>query len=281
MSPLALRIPTRPHALTPEAQVGRVLPFMKRRQVGPFVFLDHLGPLSFAPGRGLDTPAHPHIGLSTLTWLFEGRFLHSDSLGSVQPIRPGEVNWMTAGRGIVHAEQNVVEPGQPGRVHGLQFWVALPEAEEERAPAFQHVGGEGLPRLEREGAKGVLVAGEALGARSPVEVFSPLHLIVWELEAGARLPLLPGTEERGLYVLEGGLELPGEALTVEELGVLEMGWEGEVRASGATRLAAFGGQPLGPRFMKWNYVSSRKERVEQAERDWAEGRFPAIPAAAP
>lgn len=259
--------------------VARLLPAVQRRMVGPFIFLDHFGPAELRPPRALDVRPHPHIGLATVTYLLEGEILHRDSLGSAQRIEPGAVNWMTAGRGIVHSERTPPERrGAPSRLHGLQLWVALPSGDEEAAPAFHHHPAASLPILEGEGARLRLLAGRAFGVRSPVRAFSPLLLVDAALEAGALLPLPAERLELGAYVVEGALGLEGHRLGAGRLHVLRPGAGPALRAVGPTRVLLLGGEPLGePRHAWWNFVSTSRERIEAARADWAEGRFPTIP----
>jgi redox-sensitive bicupin YhaK (pirin superfamily) len=258
--------------------VRRALPSAKRRAVGPFVFFDHMGPARFAPGEGIDVRPHPHIGLATVTYLFEGEIVHRDSLGFVQPIRPGDVNWMTAGRGIVHSERTGPEVrARGGPLHGIQAWVGLPRADEEAEPAFRHHPGGSLPVLERPGARLRLVAGAAFGERSPVAARSPLFYVDAALEDGARLDP-PEAAERAVYVAEGAVECAGERIAAGRLAVLAPGAAAPLRAAGRTRAVLFGGDPLeGERILWWNFVASSRERLERAKRDWAEGRFDAVP----
>lgn len=259
--------------------VARLLPAVARQMVGPFIFLDHFGPAELRPPRALDVRPHPHIGLATVTYLLEGEILHRDSLGSVQPIRPGAVNWMTAGRGIVHSERTPPAlRGAPSRLHGLQLWVALPRDAEEAAPAFHHHPAETLPALEAEGARLRLLAGRAFGARAPPRALSPLVLADVALEAGAMLPLPAERVELGAYVLEGVLEAGGHRLEAGHLHVLRPGAAPLLRARGPARVLLLGGEPLGERrHAWWNFVSTSRERIEEARADWAAGRFPAIP----
>lgn len=260
--------------------VRRLLPHRTRRQVGPFVFLDHLGPVDFAPGSGVSVRPHPHIGLATVTYLFEGEILHRDSLGYVQPIRPGEVNWMTAGRGIVHSERSAPEVrAAGGRLHGIQAWVALPQADEEMEPAFDHHPAATLPRFTLGGAALTLIAGSAYGERAPAAVRAPTFYLDARLAAGAALPLPEEHAERAVYVAEGDIELDGEPLRTGQLAVLAAGGAPLLRSAAPARVMLLGGAPLDgpPRTIWWNFVSSRRERIEQAKRDWAEGRFAAVP----
>jgi len=259
--------------------VRRVLPAIGHRTVGPFIFLDHMGPAVFAPGDGLDVGPHPHIGLATVTYLFAGELVHRDSLGSEQPIRPGDVNWMTAGRGIVHSERTAAERRRTGAdVHGLQLWVALPAAEEERAPSFHHHPGPTLPELDRAGVRLRVLAGAAYGATSPIATLSPLFYVDAALPAGATLDLPDDHAERALYVVDGAVTAGGVTATAGRMLVAAPGAPVTVRAEAATRLALLGGAALdGPRHMLWNFVASSRDRLDQARRDWQDHRFPTIP----
>ncbi len=264
--------------------VLRALPQARRRMVGPFVFLDQMGPAEFKPageggGAGMSVRPHPHIGLSTVTYLFEGEAMHRDSLGTVQSIRPGEVNWMTAGRGIQHSERSpeaVAREG--GRMFGIQIWVALPKAQEETAPTFHHHAASEIPERDDGGARVRLVAGTLEELRSPVRAHSPLFYAVVELEEGAVFRLPPEYDERGLYVVDGSVSPGDGTLRPSELAVFERGGEVLLRACEPSRLLLFGGEPLeGPRHIWWNFVSSSKERIEQAKADWRAQRFGTIP----
>jgi redox-sensitive bicupin YhaK (pirin superfamily) len=247
--------------------------------VGPFIFFDHMGPAALAPGDGLDVRPHPHIGLATVTYLFDGEILHRDSVGSVQPIRPGDVNWMTAGRGIVHSERTPPGLRAAGtRVHGIQTWVALPRAHEETAPAFAHHPAATLPVVTLPGVAVRVIAGTALGARSPVDVFSPTLYAAAELAPGARLALPPEHEERAVYLVDGAASVAGVALEPGTMAVLAPGADAEVRADAASIVMLLGGAKMdGARFIWWNFVSSSRERIEQAKADWREDRFPPVP----
>jgi hypothetical protein len=247
--------------------------------VGPFVFFDQFGPVEFAAGRGLDVRPHPHIGLATVTYLFSGGIVHRDSLGFVQPIAPGDVNWMTAGGGIVHSERTDAESRkQPQRLEGIQIWVALPTRHEETAPAFRHYPAATLPLIEGEGKSVRVVAGSLLGQRSPVQTLSELFYAAATLAPGASLPLDAEHEERAAYLLEGTVEADGRAFAPGRLLVFAPGRPLTLRAATAARLLLLGGAPLdGPRHIWWNFVSSRKERIEQARDDWQQGRFAAVP----
>lgn len=256
-------------------EVRRVLPSAKRRMVGPFVFLDQMGPALFDTGHGIDVRPHPHIGLATVTYLLDGAILHRDSLGSVQPITPGAVNWMTAGSGIVHSERTAPEVrAARHRLFGLQMWVALPAAKEETSPAFTHYAASAIPQVEGEGVTARIVAGEGFGARSPVETQSALFFHDLELAPGARMVIPTGYEERALYLIDGHVQVDGTVYAPGQLLVLGPGHAIEVEAAEGARLAALGGEPLdGPRHIWWNFVSSSLERIEQAKADWTRDRF--------
>jgi redox-sensitive bicupin YhaK (pirin superfamily) len=258
--------------------VGRVLPAPARRALGPFVFLDHMGPAEFAPGHGFDVRPHPHIGLATVTSLFEGEMMHRDSLGFVQAIRPGELNWMTAGRGIVHSERSPDSlRSSGGRLHGLQLWVALPRSAEECEPTFEHLEGDALPSFELNGARLRLLAGEAYGHTAKVRVASRLFYVLVELAEGASLAVPEEYGERGAYIVSGSIGFGGSVHAARRLLAFKEG-RAEVTAREPTRLALIGGDPLdGMRYIEWNFVSSSRERIEVAKRDWRERRFPLIP----
>jgi len=257
--------------------VRRLLPAAAQRAVGPFVFFDHFGPITAGPDDNHDVRPHPHIGLATVTYLFEGAMQHADSTGAVQRIEPGAVNWMTAGSGIVHSERTPADlRGRPRRSHGLQLWMALPEADEEGPCSFSHTPAADLPELEIGGARVRVLAGEAFGAVSPVAVRSPTLYLDIVMSAGDALPL-PLAEERALYVVEGALLLDGEPLRPQTMTVLAPGDEPLLSADGEARAVLIGGAPLGHRHMWWNFVSSRKDRIVQAADDWAAGRFAAVP----
>jgi redox-sensitive bicupin YhaK (pirin superfamily) len=261
-------------------EVRRALPSAQRRTVGPFVFFDQMGPVAFLAGKGLDVRPHPHIGLATVTYLFEGEILHRDSLGTVQPIRPGAVNWMTAGRGIVHSERTPPElrAREGARLFGVQTWVALPEAFEEAAPAFAHHRADQLPVLEEPGKRLRLIVGTFYGARSPVVVFSEMFYADAELKNGARLDVPAEHAERAIYVVAGRIEIAGTPIDAGRLIVLGPSADIAIAARGPARLLLFGGAPLdGPRHLWWNFVSSSQERIEQAKEDWKAGRFTPVP----
>lgn len=259
--------------------VRRILPYAKRRHVGPFVFFDHMGPVEFAPGHGLDVRPHPHIGLATVTYLFEGEIMHRDSLGVVQPIRPGDVNWMVAGRGIVHSERTRDELRRSGTaLHGIQSWLALPQSQEETAPDFRHHPAASLPEIELPGARMRLIAGEAFGAASPVQTFAPMFYLDAVLDDEAVLPLPEEYEERAVYVAIGMVVLDGERYEAGSMLVLKPGSRPRITAQGPARLMLLGGAPLdGERHLWWNFVSSSKGRIEQAKADWRAGRFAMVP----
>jgi redox-sensitive bicupin YhaK (pirin superfamily) len=277
MPPPAAVIRPQPRDLGGGFIVRRLLPAAERRSIGPFVFFDHFGPVVAGPQDAHDVRPHPHIGLATVTCLFEGAMLHRDSTGAVQRIEPGAVNWMTAGRGIVHSERTPDDlRGQIRRSHGLQLWVALPEEDETLPPAFVHTPAADLPVLEVGGARLRLLVGEAFGAVSPVAVRSPMLYLHADLDAGDAFPL-PLAAERAVYVVDGAVELDGVPLAPQTLNVVPPGEEPLLSASGPARVALVGGAPLGPRFVWWNFVSSRAERIRQAAQDWAAGRFDPVP----
>jgi len=259
--------------------VRRALPSMRRRMVGPFIFFDQVGPVVFRGGEGLDVRPHPHIGLATVTYLFEGEILHRDSLGSVQPIRPGAVNWMTAGRGIAHSERTPpAVRAAGGRLFGIQIWVALPKKDEEMDPAFAHTPAAALPVMEDGGARVRLIAGSLHGARSPVPTRSELVYADASLEPGARLEMPADHEERAVFVAEGSIGVGGEDFVAGQLVILRPRTSTVVEARGAARLLLLGGATMdGPRHIWWNLVSSSREQIEQAKADWANGRFPQVP----
>jgi redox-sensitive bicupin YhaK (pirin superfamily) len=265
----------REHDLGDGFIVRRLLPVLLARHVGPFVFYDHMGPAVFAPGKGMDVRPHPHIGLATVTWLFEGTIRHRDSVGSLADITPGAVNWMTAGRGIAHSERTPPDARRDGqRMHGIQVWVALPRADEEVAPEFHHHDAQSLPRIQRNSAELVLIAGTAYGETSPVKVFAPMFFIEARLEAGAELALPEEHAERGVHVIEGEVSWGDVTLAATQMAVQAGESAPALRAKTASRLMLFGGAPLdGERHLWWNFVSSSRERIEQAKADWAAQRF--------
>ncbi|WP_292051718.1 MULTISPECIES: pirin family protein [unclassified Brevundimonas] len=262
-------------------EVSRILPHAQKRMVGPFVFLDQMGPAEFAPGsEAINVRPHPHIGLSTLTYLFEGEIMHRDNLGYTQPIRPGEVNWMTAGSGIVHSERtDPLKKSQGGAMHGMQAWVALPVEKEEIAPSFTHLGEEAQPTDTSNGIFTRLVAGEAFGERAGTPVESPLFYLHYELPAGASFAPPPGPgkaggySERALYVAAGEIEVDHQRFHTGQMVVLAAHAEPRVTALQAATVMVLGGEPVGERLIWWNFVSSSKARMEQAKADWTAGRM--------
>ena len=259
--------------------VRRALPSARSRMVGPFIFFDHFGPAEFRAGNGLDVRPHPHIGLATVTYLFDGEIMHRDSLGTAAPIKPGEVNWMTAGRGIVHSERTGAEKRVTGSpIHGLQMWVALPEAKEEMAPAFAHHEVGEFPLIMDDGKAIRVVIGSLYGERSPVPTMHETMFANIALRAGATLPLDADHEERALYVIDGSVDISGDTFEPRRLLVFKPGDRVTIKALTDAHLVICGGAPMdGPRHIWWNFVSSRKERIEQAKAEWAAGHFGKVP----
>jgi redox-sensitive bicupin YhaK (pirin superfamily) len=258
--------------------VSRVLPSPKLRHLGPFVFFDHMGPADFAPGTGVDVRPHPHIGLATVTYLFEGGLTHRDSLGTVIDIAPGAVNWMTAGRGIVHSERSPAALRAAGhRLHGIQSWLALPVAHAETAPAFVHHPADTLPSITLDNARRTLIAGTAFGAVSPVATLAPMFYMDVDAQPGAKVYLPHEHEERAIYVVEGAIDLQGERCEAGSMQIVapgELFWTAITRA----RVMMLGGAPLdGPRIIDWNFVSHDPERIQRARDDWRHGRFDMVP----
>jgi redox-sensitive bicupin YhaK (pirin superfamily) len=253
--------------------VGRVLPAAERRMVGPFVFFDHMGPLDMAPGvsRAVDVRPHPHIGLSTVTYLFSGEIVHRDSVGSEQAIRPGEVNWMVAGRGITHSERFELARREGDHLHGIQAWVALPKEDEETEPSFSHHAGDDLPVWREGGVRGRLIAGHACGLNAKVRTHSPLFYVHLDMDSGATAAL-PDQPERALYVAAGAVEVAGQRCVTGEMAILGPG-AASLSALSPSIVMLLGGEPLGERFLYWNFVSSSKERIEAEKADWAAGRM--------
>ena len=278
MDTQAILIDGRLHDLGDGFTVRRLLPVFEARHVGPFVFYDHMGPADFAPGRGMDVRPHPHIGLATVTWLFDGTIRHRDSLGSLADIQPGAVNWMTAGGGIVHSERTPPEARAAGqRLHGIQVWVALPRDHAEIAPEFHHHEADALPRVRQPGVELVLITGTGWGVASPVKVYASMYFAEVRFDAGAELALPAEHAEHGVHVIEGELEWAGLSLDAGRMAVQTGASPPPLRARRASRVMLFGGAPLdGERHLWWNFVASSRERIEQAKADWQEGRFPKV-----
>lgn len=260
--------------------VGRLLPFKQKRTVGPFAFIDHMGPAALKEYENLDVPPHPHIGLSTLTYLFEGSIMHKDSIGSDIEIKPGAVNWMTAGKGVVHSERTPEYLRSTDKhLHGLQIWVALPKELEETEPSFHHVEAASLPAWEEGGMHFKLIAGEALGHKSPVPVHSPLYFIEIKSEKGGKVKI--GDQlfgESALYILEGSIEDGGNTYEPKHILIANDTKLCEFEMLPETTVYIFGGTPFPEqRYIFWNFVSSRAERIEQAKEDWVNKKFPLVP----
>ena len=256
-------------------EVGRVLPHQRRRMVGPFIFFDHLGPKSLPAGipKNVDVRPHPHIGLSTVTYLFDGEIMHRDSVGSEMAIRPGEVNWMVAGRGITHSERFEKARARGDAIHGIQSWVALPTQDEETAPDFAHYGRDDLPTFESGGLSMRLIAGAAFGVKSPVKTHSPLFYLHWTLDADATAQLPRDYSERAVYVVSGRVEVGGQSIEAGHMLVFSKAVDVVLTATEPTVLMALGGESVGERYIDWNFVSSSSERIEQAKADWRAGRM--------
>ena len=259
--------------------VRRVLPAARQRSVGPFIFFDHFGPVAVPPGANNDVRPHPHIGLATVTYLFDGAMMHRDSLGTEQLIEPGAINWMTSGRGIVHSERRPAGlQGKAYGLHGLQLWAALPVAHEEDEPSFAHTPADAIPEVREQDARVRVLIGDAFGAKSPVQTFAPTLYLDVALAAGDKLVLPPLAPEMAVYVVEGQVSVDGEAPAPHAMVVLRPGAEAEIAAASAARFVVVGGEPLdGPRHMWWNFVSSRKERILQAADDWEAQRMGLVP----
>ncbi len=260
-------------------QVQRLLPSIDARMVGPFIFFDHFGPATFASGNGVDVRPHPHIGLATVTYLLEGAMMHRDSLGSVQRIEPGDVNWMTAGVGIVHSERTPPEERKSGhRLHGLQTWVALPTAHEQVEPSFVHHAAAALPTVALPGVSIRVIAGTAFGQRSPAPTFSPTFYVAVEMEPGSAFDLHPEHEERGVYGIEGEIVVAGEALAGHHMAVLRSWTTVKIEARSRALLVLLGGSKVdGERLIWWNFVGSSKELIDSASARWQERGFPLVP----
>jgi redox-sensitive bicupin YhaK (pirin superfamily) len=256
-------------------EVGRVLPFTRRHMVGPFIFFDHIGPTNFLAGipKTVDVRPHPHIGLATVTYLFAGEIMHRDSVGVQQAIQPNEVNWMIAGRGITHSERFEKARAQGGPMHGIQAWVALPNEHEETEPSFGHFGAEALPVHEDSGLRTRLLAGSAFGLTAGVKTHSPLFYAHWEIAPGARAALPATFSERALYVAAGEIEARGSRYGAGKMLVFDAGEDTSITATQPATVMALGGEPVGERFIEWNFVSSSRARIEQAKADWRAGRM--------
>lgn len=262
-----------------EFQVRRLLPAFPHKMMGPFIFFDHMGPVRFAPGQGVNVRPHPHIGLATVTYLFEGAIVHRDSLGKVQRIEPGDVNWMTAGSGIVHSERSSPEDRAAGLpLHGIQTWVALPLADEQAQPAFHHHPKSTLPAITEAGAQLRVIAGHAWGMRSPVQTYSDTLYVAAAMEAGGKIALPAEHEQRAVYAAEGEVEVAGEPLAPQHMAVLPEGRTVVIEAVSAARIMLLGGARMdGDRHIWWNFVASSHELIEDAKRRWREQRFAAVP----
>ena len=260
-------------------EIRRALPTSQRQMVGPFIFFDHIGPAEFLVGNGIDVRPHPHIGIATVTYLYEGEIVHRDNLGFHQTIRPGEVNWMTAGRGISHSERTPGDLRASGsKIFGMQTWVALPKSVEEVDPEFTHHTVDELPVIEDGGAQVRLIVGSLFGKRSPAKTFSEMFYADVSLKPGARIPLDASYEERSVYVLDGEIEIAGDVFGPGRLLVFRPGDQLTIAARTPARITLQGGEPMdGPRYLWWNFVSSSQERIEQAKADWKAKRFGMIP----
>lgn len=259
--------------------VQRLLPSLTTKMIGPFIFFDHFGPIAFAPGAGADVRPHPHIGLATVTYLFDGDMIHRDSLGNVQRIEPGAVNWMTAGHGIVHSERTAPEARARGhRMHGIQTWVALPQDREQAEPSFSHQPKAALPVITRPGVTMRLLAGTGFGQRAPTPVFSPMHYLALEMQPGAAVELPPEHEERGVYAVAGQIRIAGELLPEGHLGVLPSGASVPIEAPSGARAMLLGGTPLkGDHLIWWNFVGSSRALIDAASMRWRNRAFPPVP----
>ncbi|MEP4888922.1 MAG: pirin family protein [Aliiglaciecola sp.] len=257
--------------------VRRTLPNQQVKSIGPFIFFDHMGPASFSPGQGIDVRPHPHINIATVTYLFDGEILHRDSIGSEQRIRPGDLNLMVTGSGMVHSERESADvKNRPHSVHGLQLWLALPEKDEETAPSFHHYSANTLPQLEINGVAIRVMIGSAYGVTSPVKTFSPTLYVEAQIKAGQSLEL-PNAGQRGLYVVSGDVKLKDTPVTQHTMVVLDSAENVVVEATQDSQIALIGGENLGERYVDWNFVSSKKERIELAKQQWIDKKFPNIP----
>ena len=260
-----------------ELTVRRVLPSARRQMVGPFIFFDHMGPAEFPPGKGIQVRPHPHIGLATITYLFEGEIMHRDNLGFVQPIQAGAVNLMTAGRGIVHSERAGDDLEQHARLHGIQSWMALPDELSEMDPGFLHYPAADLPEFVLDEVTIRLIMGEAFGHKSPVKTYSPMLYLECRLPAGSALTLPDSYDELGAYVVSGEITIASEVFPAGVLAVVDDNHRAILEAVADSRVMILGGANLGRRYIWWNFVSHSKERMEQAKRDWRDGRFGKVP----
>jgi redox-sensitive bicupin YhaK (pirin superfamily) len=269
----------KPRDLGDGFHVSRILPAIEQRAVGPFVFFDYFGPVTFAPGLGIDVRPHPHIGLATVTYLFEGSQMHRDTLGSAQEIQPGDVNWMTAGRGIAHSERTGPEVrAKCHRLHGIQSWVGLPQKDEEVAPSFQNVASKDLPSVTRDGVTLKIITGEAFGLTSPVKVFSPIFYVDAQFAPGSSFEVTAEHEQRAVFVVGGEVEVAGASHGDGTMAILQPGEATRITAKGEARAMLLGGAALdGQRHLWWNFVASSRDRIERAKADWKEGRFGRIP----
>jgi redox-sensitive bicupin YhaK (pirin superfamily) len=272
------------HLIAPHIQdlggfeARRLLPSEAVTMVGSFIFFDHLGPAMFPPGKGVDVRPHPHINLATVTYLFEGALMHRDSLGTVQEIRPGEVNWMTAGRGIAHSERTPAnDRDREATLHGIQTWVALPAASEETEPSFEHYPASDLPRWEADGVEFTLIAGTAYNRTSPVQTFSPTIYLDVKLAPGSKFRLPSDYSERAIYTVTSGLQIEGVEIEQHRLAVIKAGATVSISADCTARCMVIGGEPVGNRTKWWNFVSSRPERIDRAKQDWQQNRFDRVP----
>lgn len=256
--------------------VRRLLPTAKRKMVGPWIFFDEMGPATFPAGEGINVLPHPHIGIATVTYLFEGEILHRDSIGSLQPIRPGDINLMVAGRGIAHSERERPEVTRVEHgLHGLQLWLALPEQDEETEPSFQHYSEQEIPEIEVERVPVRVMIGSAWGVTSPVRQFADTLYAEASLKAGQSLEL-PDAPERAVYIVQGSLDVAGTILTTHSMAIMSAGERVSITAAEDTHIVLIGGEPVGRRFIEWNFVSSRKDRIAEAKDDWSHGRFPRV-----
>ena len=259
-------------------EARRILPHELQQMVGPFIFFDRVGPGVFAPGKGVDVRPHPHINLATVTYLFDGVLLHRDSLGNVQEIHPGAVNWMTAGKGIVHSERSPeAERQRESPLNGIQTWIALPDEQEETEPSFSHYPATDLPSWSNSGVDFKLIAGEAYGHTSPVQTFSPMLYLDVKLNGGTEFTIPADYRERAVYSVTEGLVVDGTKLEVNSLAILEPNSLVSVTAESEARCIIIGGEPVGGRYKWWNFISSRRDRIEQAKKDWQEGNFAPVP----